>query len=116
MRANKIPISQIIINKINAKVDFTYPGMTNRYIVGTINLHKSKNPSIFYKDIYKDVFNTLDKMTFKSNDTIGGWNNKGIYFVDLGTSLNDLNKALKLGKKWNQIAIYDTIDKKEIFI
>mgnify|MGYP003624443881 CR=1 FL=1 len=101
---------QKIINKINAKANFTYPNVTKRYIVGKKLLHESKNPSLYYQNIYKDVYKFLNSDS-KPNKTFGGWFNDETqtYCVDLGKSYNSLKKAVKIAKKYNQICIYDTL-------
>ena len=103
-------VEQKIINKINAKVDFTYPNITKRYIVGKKLLHESRNPSLYYQNIYKDVYKFLNSDS-KPNETLGGWFNDKTqtYCVDLGKSYNNLEKAIKTAKKYNQICIYDTL-------
>jgi len=117
MRTNEITIEQNIINVINAKNDFTYPLSTKRYIVGIKELHKSNNPSLKYKNIYKDVYATVKEIrTNNENTTIGGWYNEddGFYYVDRGISIDNLKEAIKTAKKYNQLAIYDSLDKKVI--
>ena len=101
---------QKIINKINAKVDFTYPSVTKRYIVGKELLHESRNPSLYYQNIYKDVYKFLNSDS-KPNKTFGGWFNDDTqtYCVDLGKSYNSLKKVIKIAKKYNQMCIYDTL-------
>ena len=101
---------QKIINKINAKVDFTYPNVTRRYIVGKELLHESKNPSLYYENVYRQVYFFVNNDT-APNRTFGGWFNDETqtYCVDLGKSYNSLKKAVKIAKKYNQICIYDTL-------
>ena len=102
-------IEQTIINKINAKVNFTYPNVTKRYIVGKKLLHESRNPSLYYRYIYSDVYKFLNDES-KPNKTFGGWFNDETqtYCIDLGKSYNSLKKAVKTAKKYNQVCIYDT--------
>ena len=114
MTSKETPIQQQIINKINAKVDFTYPLKTKRYIVGIKELHKSKNPSLQYDDIYKDVYGFVNDS--KANATIGGWLDKGLYYVDEGFSIDNLYKAVTIAERHGQLAIYDTKEEKVINI
>ena len=101
---------QKIINKINAKVDFTYPNVTKRYIVGKELLHESKNPSLYYENVYRQVYFFVNNDT-TPNKTFGGWFNDDTqtYCVDLGKSYNSLKKAIKIAKKYKQVCIYDTV-------
>ena len=49
-----ITLTQRLINKINAKVEFTHG--KEELIIGTpTRLHRSLNPSVKYTDIYDDV-------------------------------------------------------------
>lgn len=114
---------QVIVNNIKNKVDFTFPhkSQTKRYIVGKKLLHEGKNPSLFYGDIYEDVYKFLENFVNKqkySNKTIGGWLNKdkGTYCVDIGKSFNNIEKAINFGLKHNQVCIYDTLEDKTINI
>ncbi len=106
MQTKGITREQQTVNRINSKQDFTV-GAKNRYIVGIKSLHTSDNPSQKYKDLYTDV-HAFFKVE-KENSTLGGWNDSGLYYVDLGTSLNDLDASLALAKEHKQIAIYDTL-------
>ena len=101
---------QKIINKINAKVNFTYPNVTKRYIVGKELLHESKNPSLYYENVYRQVYFFVNNDT-TPNKTFGGWFNDETqtYCIDLGKSYNSLKKAIKIAKKYNQVCIYDTL-------
>ena len=101
---------QTIINKINAKVGFTYPSATKRYIVGKELLHESKNPSLYYENVYRQVHFFMNNEA-TSNRTFGGWFNDETktYCVDIGKSYNSLKKAIKTAKKYNQVCIYDTL-------
>ena len=104
---------QNIINKINAKQDFTV-NLTNqskRYIVGVKNLFTGSNPSTQYETIYKDIMNPEAKF-----DSVGGWLDKDsmIYFVDYSMQLDNLSDALQLAKENNELAIWDSLDNKEI--
>ena len=75
---------QTIINKINAKVNFTYPSVTKRYIVGKELLHESKNPSLYYQNIYKDIYKKYNQICIY--DTLTG----------LTIDINDLLKWVKI--------------------
>ncbi|MCB0447681.1 MAG: hypothetical protein KDD03_09245 [Gelidibacter sp.] len=115
-----IPLShyQRVINKINTKTDFTERSELNkqRYIIGVKTLHMSKNPSVFYNNIYNDIPEVIEQIKTDIKTTLGGWHDKEteLYYVDIGVTSNDLEEALTIGKKYNQIAIYDSIDNKVI--
>ena len=117
MRNMLVTTAQHLVNKINAKVDFTYPKVTKRYIVGVRSLHTSKNPSIFYDGIYKDTKIAIDFIEERGG-TIGGWldTDTGLYHVDKGLDFDDLDIALDWGRAYHQKAIYDTEDDKVIVI
>ena len=118
MTHKNIPIEQQIVNKINAKQEFTYPNETKRYIVGIKELHKSLNPSYHWKDETVKVYYAVQAINEGLNLTIGQWFDKETkeYCIDLGTSLDSLPQALKLAKNNNQKAIYDSLKKEVIFL
>jgi len=110
---HKITINQVLINKINAKQDFSHSINDNsrRYIVGMKNLFTGKNPSLRYENIYNDVLN-LDK----SFDILGGWTDPdtNIYYVDLCNSYNCVFDAMNQARANNEIAIFDSKENKVI--
>lgn len=56
---------------------------------------------------------TLDEVVV--GETVGVWTDEnGKLWVDKTVRLNDLTKALTLGKMFGQLAIYDATNKKEI--
>tara|TARA_R110002050_G_scaffold276089_1_gene421270 strand:- start:47 stop:403 length:357 start_codon:yes stop_codon:yes gene_type:complete len=111
--SHKITINQVLINKINAKQDFSYSlnNDTKRYIVGDKNLFSGKNPSIQYDLIYNDILE-LDN----SYSTIGGWTDPktNIYYVDYSLSFDSVFDALEVARENKEIAIYDTLENKAI--
>lgn len=108
-----ITINQVLINKINAKQDFSHSINDNskRYIVGSKNLFMGKNPSIQYTLIYNDILE-LDK----SFDILGGWTDPktGIYYVDYCNSYNNVFDAMNEARTNNEIAIFDSVENKVI--
>jgi len=110
---HKITINQVLINKINAKQDFSHSinNDSKRYIVGVKNLFTGKNPSLQYDNIYSDVLN-LDE----SFDILGGWADPdtNIYYVDLCNSYNCVFDAMDQARENNEIAIYDSQENKVI--
>ena len=108
-----ITINQVLINKINAKQDFSHSINDNskRYIVGVKNLFMGKNPSTQYDLIYNDVLN-LDK----SFDILGGWMDPdtNIYYVDFCNSYDCVFDAMNEARTNNEIAIFDSKENKVI--
>lgn len=113
-RLTEISPQQDVVNKINAKADFTH-NINNtrleRYTVSTNNVFTGKNPSLFLEDTWKivdDAFNS-------NNELFGGWlSDDGIYFLDYGLSVSDLKDAMKIAKFNKQLAIYDNVSQKVI--
>lgn len=118
MRENSVTTHQSIVNKINAKESFTYPKQHARYVVGIRNLYYGGNPSMFFDNMYRDVEEFLKASVFDGGLTIGGWTSEetGAYYVDLGVSLNDIDKAIRLGRSGKEIAIWDSKEEKEILL
>ena len=113
-RLIEISPQQDVVNKINAKADFTH-NINNtrleRYTVGIRNLFTGKNPSLFLKDTWKivdDAFNS-------NHELLGGWlSEDNIYFLDYSFSVSDLKEATKIAKFNKQLAIYDNVANKVI--
>jgi len=105
---------QNVVNKINAKADFTH-NINNtrleRYTVNTKNVLKTANPSLFSKNtrqIVDDAFNS-------DHELFGGWlSEDDIYFLDYGISITDLRIAMKFARANDQSAIYDNVMQKVI--
>jgi hypothetical protein len=101
---------QRLINKINAKQNFTY-NLTNnrqRYIVSIKSVYNGLNPSIDF-DLIKKVSKIISAKNH-SFDSLGGWFNEDnkAYCLDLNLHLSDLTTALKLAKVNQQTAIFDS--------
>ena len=99
---------QRLINRINAKQNFTYnlTNNRNRYIVSIESVYNGLNPSIDFHLITK-VSKIIQKQDF---DSLGGWFNldNKTYCLDLNIHLSDLTTALKLAKVNQQTAIFDS--------
>ena len=113
-RLIEISPQQNVVNKINAKADFTHninQTRLERYTVSIKNVFTGKNPSLFLKDTWKvvdDAFNS-------DQELLGGWlSEDDIYFLDYGLSVTDLKKAMKIAKINKQLAIYDNVSQKVI--
>ena len=115
-RLIEISPQQDVVNKINAKADFTH-NINNtrleRYTVSTKNVFTGKNPSLLLKDTWKvvdDAFNS-------DQELLGGWlSEDGIYFLDYGISISDLKIAMQFARANNQLAIYDNVSQKVITV
>ena len=112
MRNQIVPTAQIVINKVNAMTDFTYPAPAHRYVVGTVNLFTGQNPSQNWDDIYS-LYRLINEV-----EGIGGWKDKQTktYYVDVVKTYEDLDVATRVAKMFKQVAIYDNKEKKVIFI
>ena len=113
-RLIEISPQQDVVNKINAKADFTHninQTRLERYTVSTKNVFTGKNPSLFLKDTWKvvdDAFNS-------DHELLGGWlSEDDIYFLDYGMSITDLRIAMKFARVNGQSAIYDNVSQKVI--
>lgn len=113
-RLIEISPQQDVVNKINAKADFTH-NINNtrleRYTVSTKNVFTGKNPSLFLEDTWKIV----DDAFSSDQELFGGWlSEDDIYFLDYGLSVSDLKEAMKIAKFNKQLAIYDNVSQKVI--
>lgn len=55
----------------------------------------------------------LDKFTSLAkslNGFVGTWLSKGKVYLDISVNILDLEEALRLGKEWKQLAIYDIVN------
>ena len=109
MRDIKTKESQVVLNKINSKVDFTHEfgvDAYRRYVVGSKPLYKGTNPSLDLGILDKIVEVLHEPLLL---DSIGGWmnNENGEYCVDANMHFDDIDQALKMAKIWEQVAIFD---------
>lgn len=60
------------------------------------------------------------KLISKSPDNlyVGGWLDvkSGVVYIDISKNVNDINEAIKIAKKNNQLAIYDVANDNSIYI
>ena len=115
-RLQEISPLQDVVNKINAKADFTHNinrTRLERYTVSTKNVFTGKNPSLFLKNTWKvveDAFNS-------DHELLGGWlSEDDIYFLDYGLSISNLRIAMQFARANNQLAIYDNVANKVISV
>ena len=113
-RIIEISPQQDVVNKINAKADFTH-NINNtrleRYTVSTQNVLKTSNPSLFSKNTWKIVEEAFNS----DHELLGGWlSEDDIYFLDYGISITDIRLAMRFAKANDQLAIYDNVMQKVI--
>jgi hypothetical protein len=104
----RIPIPQQVVLKIYHQEDFTYPNPPKSgFMVGTDSLYEGKNPSLFYDNVYDDIYGW-----HKAGDGtyIGGWqdpDNVNRYCVDKSVWCKDWGTARTLAAEYNQTHIYN---------
>jgi len=115
-RLIEISPQQDVVNKINAKADFTHNinrTRLERYTVSTKNVFTGKNPSLSLKNTWQivdDAFNS-------DHELLGGWlSEDGVYFLDYGISITDIRLAMQFARANNQLAIYDNVSQKVITV
>jgi len=115
-RLIEISPQQDVVNKINAKADFTHninSTRLERYTVSIKNVFEGKNPSLFLEDTWKIVDNAFNS----DQELFGGWlGYDDIYFLDYSLSVSDLKEAMKVAKFNKQLAIYDNVSQKLIAV
>ena len=121
MRLNKeITTAQKIVNNANYKQNFTInigtaKSVKNRYIVSCFNLYTGTNPSLDFELLTKisDTIKNTDMF-----DSFGGWLDpkNNIYFLDCNMHFDTLKSAIKFAKITKQIAIFDKLENKLIYI
>jgi hypothetical protein len=119
-----LKLSETILNSINIlKLD----GLTLDYDSNIIKPNKGyfvslKSPSIKLtinqiQTITKyDLCDLLRNLYFKSTslDYIGFWLNKDICHIDISRYISNLDEAIKIGLKNDQLAVWDCENSKEI--
>lgn len=67
-----------------------------------------------------EVFKYINKTEYlyANNAGLGTWldTNTNIVYLDVSEGYHDLSEALKVAKKRNQLAIYDTLDNETIYL
>jgi hypothetical protein len=113
-RLIEISPQQDVVNKINAKADFTHninQTRLERYTVSTQNVLKTSNPSLFSKNTWQIVAEAFHS----DHELFGGWlSEDDIYFLDYGLSVSSIKEAMKIAKFNKQLAIYDNVSQKVI--
>ena len=62
----------------------------------------------------KTLRDAIKNFTLKVSQGVGTWINNEQVFVDINQGFNDLDEALSIAINNNQLAIYDTLDEREI--
>lgn len=90
---------------------------------GIYNLDATLNEVNFttgYMVSLKDTdYSLVEKLEFIAKNkgfVLGLWENEGRVFVDISMNVSDLRDALALGKFNNQLAIYDIVNDKSIYL
>jgi len=111
-----ITVTQQINNKANAKRDFTtyLSKSKDRYILSVKNIYTGTNPSICF-DLISRIGDTIDKNIY---DSVGGWIDPetNIYYLDANMHFNSLSECISNAKGLGELAIYDTLENKVIYI
>tara|TARA_R110001606_G_C14923028_1_gene596903 strand:- start:19 stop:372 length:354 start_codon:yes stop_codon:yes gene_type:complete len=108
-------LHQDLVNKINAKQGFSHSLIENpkRYIVGYKTVLQASNPSM-KPGVYRIVERALTDAP-KGSQVFGGWMAKdGTYYVDYSTTHDGLTVALDLAFIRGELAIWDSLECKEI--
>ena len=58
----------------------------------------------------KSLKNAIKNFTLKINQGVGTWLNNGRVYIDINQGFNDLEEAMQIARKNNQLAIYDTLE------
>jgi hypothetical protein len=108
---------QRLINKVNAKQDFTHNLRENkgRYAVSYLNdIYKGENPSIQFDLVIK----LNEQLELKNCCSIGGWLDKktNLYYLNRNLHFQDINIALMFAKNNEQLAIYDLQNEQLIYL
>ena len=118
MRANYISPLQTVVNKINAKQEFTFPLIPKgRYVVGVKELHSSKNPSLYWDNIHVDLVDIVSDILYNGADrTVGQWYDAeaDLYITDEGRTFDSLEEAIECGKAHGQKTIWDNLNEEVI--
>ena len=79
-----------------------------RYIV---SMELEKEVIINIKDFNKkSLKNAIKNFTLKRLQGVGTWLDDNKVYVDINQGFNDLEEALSIARKNNQLAIYDTLE------
>lgn len=62
----------------------------------------------------KSLRNAIKDFTLKINQGIGTWLDNNQVYIDINQGFNDLEDAMQIAIKNNQLAIYDTVENKAI--
>ena len=86
--------------------------LKKRYIV-SMELEKEAiiNIENFNK---KSLKNAIKNFTLKPLQGIGTWFSDGKVYIDISQGFDDLEKAMSIARKNNQLAIFDTLENKAI--
>ena len=112
---NELTPQQLLVAKINGKIDFSYSLIPSeelaRYAVGYENLWTGKNPSLNCQNVWSIVDDATAGPKYILGHIFGGWQDQktGKYYVDISTTYDSLEWALKMAKQRGELAIYDRV-------
>ena len=84
----------------------------NGYFIGITHI-KGKNLNLLIKKL---LYIKTKGFGHMNNLNIGGWYEDGVFYLDLSLYEENLSIAKKLGKVFNQLAIFNIKQLKEIFL
>lgn len=83
-----------------------------RYIV-SVELEKEVIIDINNFNV-KSLLSAIKDFTLKVNQGVGTWLNNNKVYVDINQGFNNLDEALSIAIANNQLAIFDTLEEREI--
>lgn len=70
--------------------------------------------SVHGKLDHNGITDALSLMEIEDGEVIGIWENNGLSYIDRSYHFSNKDTAIKIGKVFNQIAIYDCANSKDI--
>ena len=98
-----------IVNRIRTLIKENPQGFTatqDGYLLSVKNGYAVSITNNKGKQINRIVNKVLD-LEKPINSFIGGWNDNGVFYLDVSFIENDLNTALKIGKEHEQKSVFD---------
>lgn len=67
-------------------------------------------------EIEKNILKKIEIVKSKKNFIIGTWIDDGILYIDINKIEKNYTRAVEFGKSQNQLAIFDNVNKKSIYL